>query len=71
MIEKKKEEEEEKKLICYILITFLNRIEILCQDINVHIPHAPHISKYSKLQENWGKVRFKKCQYPLIETFDV
>lgn len=43
---------------------FFNRIEILCHDINVHIPH--HISSripsynlraaHKSLQENWGKV---------------
>lgn len=48
----------------YILTSFLNRIEILCHDINVHIPHhiSPKIPSYNlraahkSLQENWGKV---------------
>lgn len=44
---------------------FLNRIEILCHDINVHIPHhiSPRIPSYNlraahkSIQENWGKVK--------------
>lgn len=41
-----------------------DRIEILCHDINVHIPHhiSPRIPSYNlraaheSIQENWGKV---------------
>lgn len=49
----------------FILTSFLYRIEILCHDINVHIPHhiSPKIPSYNlraahkSIQENWGKVK--------------
>lgn len=49
-------------ILCFFL---LHRIEILCHDINVHIPHhiSPRIPSYNlraahqSLQENWGKVQ--------------
>lgn len=44
--------------------SIFDRVEILCHDINVHIPHhiSPRIPSYNlrdahqSLQENWGKV---------------
>lgn len=44
----------------------LHRIEILCHDINVHIPHhiSPRIPSYNlraahqSLRQNWGQVLF-------------
>lgn len=50
--------------IFWSLLFLFDRIEVLCHDINVHIPHhiSPRIPSYNlraahqSLQENWGKV---------------
>lgn len=52
-------------LVSYeLMFLCCDRIEILCHDINVHIPHhiSPRIPSYNlraaheSIQENWGKV---------------
>lgn len=55
------------------------RIEILCHDINVHIPHhvSPRIPSYNlraaheSLQQNWGKVLSLSCLCSLFLLYNL
>ena len=63
-----------QKICCDIAVLWSNfdremawcRVEVLCHDINVHVPHhiSPKIPWYNlrkatdSLRENWGEVRF-------------